>query len=160
MVIGLLPFSAFADTGNNGETGYEDQGNGGSGTATWSIPGRDYWGVRFSLYFSEDKTGKDGFEPVGDTIDTCMTSFGYTPNRASMLNVYDRMNGQMNEFGFDAVDYSSMCLTRSSSPALQKFPNIMQDGLSSKVLNKYFMGIEELPADLTTIETKDMPLLI
>ena len=166
MVIGLLPYSAFADTGNNGETGYEDQGNGGSGTATWSIPGRDYWGVRFSLYFSEDKTGKDGFEPVGKTIDTCMTSFGYTPNRASMWNVYDRMHikkdekglstNKMNEFGFTVVDYSSICLTRSSSSALQKFPNLMQDGLSSKVLNKYFMGIEELPDDLTTLDTNKM----
>lgn len=157
MVLGMLPFAAFADSGNNGETGHENQGNGGGGSVGWSTPGEKYWGVRFSLYFSEDKSGEGAFEPVGKPIDTNLSSFGYTPTRASMLSVYDRMNGNMNSLKFKEIsNYTSQCLTRSSSTALSKFPNLMSDSISSKSLNKFFMGIEELPKDLTTLDTSKM----
>lgn len=181
MSLSLIPFTAFADTGNNsgGQTGDTTDTN--ASDLNWSyVP--QYWGLRFSLYWTPGNDFDKNIASVirvGNTVDVTKTGFSnYAPTKASMLSVFDRMRNEdlkmsISDLKKNGTNFTYKAYTSNDYSIISQLPNFINSsgdsaGLSESTLNTFFTGsatndVNKMTfantAKIIEIITKDYPNL-
>lgn len=155
MVLALVPSSVFAvtseDPGNNGETG----GGGGAAGDTSGTMSSGNIGMRFSLYWGENKDSflsKDyeKIRQIGHTIDVNITQYGMdgVPTKASLLSVYARMSDNAEGMEFPQIadikyNESNYCYTKKDYKIISEVPQLLNTSFTAypkEQLDAFFEG--------------------
>lgn len=172
MILSLVPMTVFGAKPGNAGGGTGDGGAGDNAVGGWGATLKDYYGMRFSLYFAEgswstyeeyltaERNGDVDFMRMGDIYETYQKDDNNkrsTVDLWSHMSVYERMPnaqgtrsskmGENGRDGFISVDYDSVVKNINTVGWKGDFPRILSEVEDEAKYVRFFTGLEEANAD-------------